>query len=311
MSADQEARQSLEFLEKLRQAAPPNTAERLGQIMGLLENLAQENAYLTSLIAEEVPSETTVTAPPAPETISAQAPPEDADEPAQTVEMTLLTGINDGLRAPLVAIRGRAELIEAGLLGRITPEQKSWLHAIHENTDRAFGLLDTVQQIVALNQARTPLTGSPFVSADLLQEAFDRMHERAQDHQHNLTLHLPEVVPLAHGDFYQALIILTDLLDNAIRYTPTGGHIRLSVESLGSHVLFSVADNGIGLTPEEQQQIGQPFWRSHHRQVRQHFGNGLRLYLARQVLTLQQGELIIYGETGSGTTVSFTLPTPH
>ncbi len=302
MSADSDARQSLEFLEKMRQAAPQNTADRLEQVIELLQTLLQENEYLTAVIEE---ASETQTPPPS------DTPATEPEGLTDKEEITLLTGINDGLRAPLVAIRGRAELIEAGLLGRITSEQKLWLHAIHENTDRAFGLLDTVQQIVSFSQSRSPVVGNTFVSADLIQEAFDRTHERAAEQQHELTLHLPDVVPMAQGDFYQSLIILTDLLDNAIRYTLEGGHIRLSVESLGTHVLFSVADNGIGLTPEDQSHIGKPFWRSHHRLVRQHFGNGLRLYLAKQVLASQQGELIIYGEAGSGTTVSFTLPTPR
>jgi two-component system sensor histidine kinase/response regulator len=85
----------------------------------------------------------------------------------------------------------------------------------------------------------------------------------------------------------------------------------MSVDNLGTHVLFSVADNGIGLTPEDIEKIGRPFWRGNHqRLVRAHAGTGLHLYLAKQILALQDGELIYSGEPGVGSTFSFTLRTP-
>jgi signal transduction histidine kinase len=98
-----------------------------------------------------------------------------------------------------------------------------------------------------------------------------------------------------------------------VRYTSEGGHIRLSVDSLGPYVLFNVADNGIGLRQEDMDNIGQPFWRGDfHPLVRQHVtGTGLSLFLARQILALQGGELIFSGEQAVGSTFSFTLNSPH
>ena len=216
------------------------------------------------------------------------------------------------MRPPLIAIRGRAELVQAGMLGQLSEEQEQWLQAIHENTDRAFAVLDAVQQALALQQGQVQIGWTTFISTDLLNEAYERIRDKAQVRQHQLHVHAPEVVPMAQGDFYQSLIILTDLLDNAVRYTPEGGQIRLSVDNLGTHVLFSVADNGIGLTEEDLLHVGQPFWRGEHqRLVRQHPGTGLRLYLARHILALQRGELIFSGEPGVGSTFSFTLLTPE
>jgi two-component system phosphate regulon sensor histidine kinase PhoR len=298
--------QSLEFLDKLRQAAPAGSAARLEQIIRLLQALAQENDYLNSLVTEGIASVTASEPPPPP-----TAPPEPAPvELPESELLTLLNGLNDGMRAPLVAIRGRAELIEAGLLGQISEEQRQWLRAVHENTERAFTLLDTVQQIILLRAGQTKITWNTFVSSDLLQEAYNRIQDAARARQHELTLHLPDTVPMARGDFYQTLIILADLLDNAVHYTPPGGQIRLSAESLGTHVLFSIMDNGIGFTAEQAPYVGTPFWRGSHRLVRQHPGHGLRLYLARQVLALQGGELIYSAQPSLGSTFSFTLALP-
>jgi len=303
--------QALAALSELQRMSPPYAAHQLGQIGGLLQSLADENTYLNTLLAEGMPSASpaledltrsetkTVTA------LLAEQASIEKDSP-----LYLLMGVNDVLRPPLIAIRGRAELMHAGMLGQLSVEQEQWLQAIQENTSRAFALLDALQQVIALQNGQVHIEWANFISTDLLSEAHERIRDKAR--QHRITIHAPELVPLAKGDFYQSLIILTDLLDNAVRYTPEGGAIRLSVDNLGTHVLFSVADNGIGLSEDDLLHIGQPFWRADHQKlVRQHPGTGLRLYLARHILALQQGELIYSGEPGLGSTFSFTLLAPE
>lgn len=304
-------KQAAEMLERLRQAAPATTASRIEQIMELIDELEQENAYLNAVIPDtgmlrsnDVDFE--------PEPISPLSQPEiEPDEAPDNSALPLLIGVNDALRAPLVAIRGRAELIQAGLLGKITDEQNQWLRAIHESTGRAFAVLEAIQQLLDLQRSQLKIDWSRFISTDLLEEAYARVQDRAEAQGHEVTITTPDVVPMAMGDFYQSLIVLTDLLDNAVRYTPAGGQIRMSVDNLGTHVLFSVADNGIGLSEDDLQHVSEPFWRGEqHKLVRQHAGTGLRLFLARRVLALQQGDLIFSGEPDFGSTFSFTLMIP-
>ncbi|MCB9450313.1 MAG: HAMP domain-containing histidine kinase [Anaerolineaceae bacterium] len=308
--------QAQEVLNKLQSAAPPATAEKLAQVLSLMQSLSEENAYLNTLILEQIPGEdspppTPASQPPVPE-YSAEFPPGESEITDNDAPAGFLSGVTDALRPPLIAIRGRAELVQDGLLGQITPEQDQWLQAIRENTNRAFAMLDAIEELIALQAGQVRLDWVSFISTDLLKEAWERVRDMAREHHHDIIIQAPDVVPLAHGDFYQSLLVLTDLLDNAIRYTPDGGQIRLSVDSLGTHVLFSVADNGIGLTLEDLKHVSEPFWRGdHHRMVRQHTGTGLRLYLAKQILALQSGELIFSGEPDLGSTFSFTLCTPE
>jgi signal transduction histidine kinase len=303
---------AIELLNRLRGAAPPATAEKLEQIMALIQNLAQEVAFFNAQIIEDAGPLAAPRAPTAPPPATpAEAAPGDTPVIDEDSALHLLIGLNEGLRAPLIAIRGRAELIRSGLLGQLTAEQAQWLDSIHHNTDRSFRLLDSVQRLIELQQGHLLLDWSDFVASDLLEEALSRVENRAAKRGQTLSMHIPDSVPLAHGDYYQALVVLLELLDNAIRYTPTGGAIRLSVESLGTHVLFSVADTGIGLRPEDLDRVGTLFWRGeYHPLVHQHPGTGLSLVVARQLLKLQGGELIFYGEPDVGSTFSFTLPVP-
>ncbi len=328
--------QAIEVLKRLEAAAPAATASKLSQVAELIQQLSDENTYLNTFVLDDMPPLAEPMQQSGPRPLSSVSlddaddfaalmgtdpypeSPEDedvsftADNFSPTQALPLFTGLSDSLRPPLVAIRGRAELVQGGLLGQITPEQDTWLEAIQENTNRAFAVLDAVQEMIAIQQGKVRIEPVNFLATDLLTEAWERTRDRAKVLGHNVTIQAPDLVPVAHGDFYQSLIVLTDLLDNAMRYTPSGGNIRLSVDNLGTHVLLSVADNGIGLRPEDLELIGKPFWRgSHHKLVRSHAGTGLRLYLAKQVLALQDGELIFTGEAGTGSTFSFTLPIPE
>ncbi len=310
--------QALEVLKRLQTAAPPPTADKLAGVIALVQSLSEENAYLNTLLLDHMPDD-------APPVARADVPSPAASRDSRTVTdelrraealpdvplLDLFAGLNDALRPPLIAIRGRAELVQAGLLGQITPEQDTWLRAIDDSTARAFAVLDALQEMIALKRGQVRLEIVNFISTDLLTEGWERIKDRVRPYNHDVTILAPEVVPLARGDFYHALVILTDMLDNAIRYTPPGGQIRMSVDNLGTHVLFSVTDNGIGLAPEDLAQVGKPFWRgTQHKLVRQHNGTGLRLFLARQMLELLDGELIFSGEPGLGSTFSFALPAP-
>ncbi len=261
--------QALDILGRLEAAAPGNTATKLAQVCALLKELADENTYLNSLVLDSMPS---MVEPfqPVPRPVS-EVPvddyadyvnlmgsdpyPENAEETTSTPYhglpplevLPLFNGLSDSLRPPLVAIRGRAELVQGGLLGQITPEQDTWLEAIQENTRRAFAVLDAIQEMIAIQTGKVRIEPVNFLSTDLLSEAWEHTRDQAKQFRHNVTIQAPDLVPLARGDFYQSLIILTDLLDNAMRYTPPGGQIKLSVDNLGTHVLLSVADNGIGL----------------------------------------------------------------
>ncbi len=318
---------AIESLDRLKQAAPPATASRLGQIMALIQSLAADNAFLSAQVTEDADILQTLSPPPdvedlpppppppepefEPETGS-QTHPADAPMSAEDITLDIVAGLNEALRVPLDAIRGRSEVIQSTLVDLMSEEQVQWLQAIDDNTDQAFLALDAVDRLVALIRHDVQINWANIITTELLEEAQNRIAERATQAKHQITIQVPDIVPLAYGDFYQSLLILNNMLDNAIRYTPPGGQIRLSVDNLGTHVLFSVSDNGIGLQPEDIEKVGKPFWRGdHHPLVRYNAsGTGLSLFLAKQILALQDGELIFSGEPELGSTFSFTLPAP-
>lgn len=222
-------------------------------------------------------------------------------------DLLLLAGEN--LRPPLIGLRGQAESLLAGKVGRVTGELAAALQHMQDSADGALALIDSLATLRLIRDGQLEIRYSVFAPGALVRAAAAQFERQAAAHDNILTLVVEETLPEVYADFAAALVILSDLLDNAIRYTPPGGATRLSAEPLGTHVLFTVADTGIGLTDEDAAQIGRAFWRATQQPlVRQHTGTGLRLFLARKVLAILGGELFFSGDPGLGSSFSFTLP---
>jgi signal transduction histidine kinase len=221
----------------------------------------------------------------------------------------LLTRASDLLRPALISLRGQAESLIAGKAGRLPENAQASLNRIQESADGALALIDSLDMMRALRENTFEIRYSSFAPGALVRAAAAQFERRAAQHDNIMTLVVDEGLPDVYADFAASLVILSDLIDNALRYTPLGGATRISAEPIGTHILFTVADTGIGLTEDDSFRIGQAFWRALHQPlVRQHAGTGLRLFLARKVLERMGGELFLSGDPGLGSSFSFTLP---
>jgi cell cycle sensor histidine kinase DivJ len=284
---------ALAVLTRLQSAAPTPTADKIGDVAELLRTLDTENAYLSALTRDQIVS----------------IPADDA--PAAHTD-DLLAWLDMALRPTLGIIREQVDALQSSALGRITTEQSDTLSVIGRQADFGFALLNALRQVVALREGTLRLYPAALDVRELLREAHDRMYRRAEQRDHRIAVQYPGSYVKAKADYDHTLAILVELLDNAIRYTPVGGAIQLSAEDTGGLVLFNVADNGIGIAANDLEHVGKAFWRALHQPlVRQHPGTGLHIYLAREILALQGGEIIFTGEPGVGSTFSFTLPAAH
>jgi signal transduction histidine kinase len=216
--------------------------------------------------------------------------------------------LNETLYPILHVIRQQVEKMQDVETGLLNQDQIEALAVIDDNAGSAAAALNSLALYRAL-RAGVSLNPTQLDCAELLNAAHLQVASQAERKGHGLIVHPVDSLPDVLGDPEQSLGILCDMLENAIAYTPFGGEIQLSAENLGDHVLFNVVDNGIGLSAEDMEQIGQPFWRGlRSLLVRSHPGIGLRLYLAREILTRQGGDLIFSGEPDVGSTFSFILP---
>jgi len=148
--------------------------------------------------------------------------------------------------------------------------------------------------------------------ARLVRDACELFGTMAEDRNLNLTSQTPETFPLV-GDLAMIQRILSNLLDNAIKYTPSGGVVKVSLsEKNGKQTLVTVQDTGPGIPPEDLPRVFERFFRCDH--SRSEPGTGLGLSLARALARAHQGDITATSTLGQGSTFTLTLPksrTPH
>ncbi len=152
----------------------------------------------------------------------------------------------------------------------------------------------------------------PVRVVDVVESVLATMRGEAEEHGLTVSLELADQ-PILPADQEQIRLLWTHLLQNAIRYTPPGGHISLSLQMspLENKIIGTVADTGIGIAPEEIPRIFEEFYRTETAKTMQENGTGLGLPIVQQILSLYDGNLEIDSTPGRGSSFRFTMPLPE
>ncbi len=132
---------------------------------------------------------------------------------------------------------------------------------------------------------------------------------QARDKKITMRFGLPPKLPVIQADRDLIVLALHNLIGNALKYTPTGGNVDVKVEMQGQQLVVDVSDTGIGISEQDQQRIFEKFYRAHDKRIEGIVGSGLGLALAREVIRLHGGDIIVQSEIDKGSTFSMTVPT--
>lgn len=209
------------------------------------------------------------------------------------------------LRTPLMRIRGESEL--ALHESASDPDSQERYGSVLEECDQMLHLINTMLEISQTEAGAKPLERESLNLQDIAEDICDLFRPAAEDK--GLTLRCDSAtVPPFLGEASRLKRALAHLLDNAIKYTPEGGQIRLSCQAEGPEVLLSVSDTGIGIPAPQQEKIFGRFYRVES--SRTTTGNGLGLSLARAIVHAHGGELTLESTEGAGATFTIRLPIP-
>jgi signal transduction histidine kinase len=211
------------------------------------------------------------------------------------------------LRTPLAVARGYIEMVESRTLDPAGPEATEALR-------RADGKLAEMNELVTQMAEMARLQDESQVRLelvdvrDIVREALDRTEALAGS-RHRLVADDPGRPVQVMADRFRFRTILTNLIENAIKYSPEGGEIRVSVKNSDGSVRVSVSDQGVGIDPSQLDTLFRPF--SRLRPARAVAGLGLGLYVAREIARAHRGALSASLNAGGGSTFVVTLPTVH
>ncbi|RMH08792.1 MAG: PAS domain-containing protein [Nitrospirae bacterium] len=220
-----------------------------------------------------------------------------------------VANVSHELRTPLTAIKGYLEtLLDESSVEEFPARYRRFLEVAHAHADRLGRLLDDLLNLSDLETGKVVLRCSSVALYDVVHESVAMFEQDAS----KKGLHLINRVPthfVVHADRDRLSQILVNLLDNAVKYTPSGGSVTISADSLSdSQVVFRVQDTGQGIPPEALPRITERFYRVDKARSRELGGTGLGLAIVKHLVQLHGGMLHIESKWGQGTTVQVTLP---
>jgi len=219
------------------------------------------------------------------------------------------------LKQPMTSMQGYARLLTMGIGGELAPMQTQFVQVITSNVDRMGKLVNDLLEISRLEAGRTTLRLEPVQLREVIDETLVNTRTEIEARHHILEVAVPDDLPPVMGDRERLVQIITNLVSNAYKYTPKGGLIRIAVDGRDDqqappgHLLISVSDTGIGMSPQELAGLQEKFFRADQPLVREQPGTGLGVSITRGLVALHGGELVVESETGKGTTFRFTVPT--
>lgn len=219
-----------------------------------------------------------------------------------------LANMSHELRTPLNAVIGFSEVLLDRMFGDLNSKQEEYLHDIMASGQDLLSLINDILDISKIEAGRMELEPSTFDLPMLLDNTLKFIKERASRHGIQLVVEIDERLGDFTGDERKVKQVLLNLLSNAVKFTLDGGKISLNAGMTDSLVEISVSDTGIGIAPENQQQIFKEFHQVGDEHVRKGEGTGLGLTLAKKFVELHGGRIWVESEVGRGSTFAFTLP---
>ena len=220
----------------------------------------------------------------------------------------LISIVSHQLRTPMTSIKGYTDLLYLETVGEINEAQRRFLSIIKSNADRLALLANDLLDISRIESGRIRLNLEFIHISAIIEEIAASLRGQIEEKGLGLKLDMPESLPPIYGDRDRVTQILTNLMDNARRYTRAGGQIIVSAQTKGNFLQVSVADTGIGIAPEDQEKIFGRFYRADHPLVQEVAGTGLGLSIVKAFVEMHGGEIWVESEPGRGSTFSFTLP---
>ncbi len=221
------------------------------------------------------------------------------------------------LKIPMTSIKGYARLLELGAAGVLDDSQKTFIQTIGSNVERMNRLVSDLLDISRVETGRISLQLEALPIVTVIDETLNSTKGEIENRGLDLTLEVPDNLPLVWGDRTRLVQVLTNLVSNAYKYTPEGSiTIKAGVtttqlngqEEPREYVSCSVTDTGIGIAPEDQERLFRAQFTRFENAVDVAAGHGLGLWLTNRLVALQDGALFFESELNVGSTFGFLIP---
>jgi signal transduction histidine kinase len=234
----------------------------------------------------------------------------DAAEAASRAKSGFLATVSHELRTPLNAIIGFSELMERQVLGPIGNEKyRSYVADIHQCGMHLLNIINDILDLSKAEAGKLELSEDVFDLRDTIRSVRQLIGTRIADGGLSASVELPADLPLLRADERKTKQVLLNLVNNAVKFTPSGGHIEIAGRfDPGKGVRVTVSDTGVGIAPADLARVLEPFEQVGSLSSRTRQGTGLGLPLVKAIMERHGGTIEITSEVGVGTRVSVNFP---
>ena len=216
----------------------------------------------------------------------------------------VLSIVSHDLKSPLATITMAASLLDDD--SRSAAERAQMISMVKRATARMDRLLRDLLEVGRLEAGHTlPVEPRCADVAPSIREACDAHEALARAGQVRLERDVPDALPAVHADCDRIAQVLSNLLGNAVKFTPAGGRVAVSARAEDGELVISVADSGPGLSAEDQARVFEPYWQAKRTAS---LGAGLGLKIAKAIVEAHGGRIWVESAPGAGTTFRFALP---
>ncbi|HEY0701524.1 MAG TPA: ATP-binding protein [Candidatus Acidoferrales bacterium] len=225
----------------------------------------------------------------------------------ERVRQDFVANVSHEFKTPLTAIQGFAETLLSGALDDPTSNRR-FLEIIRTHAVRLAQLTNDLLKLARIEAGKLEVEFFPVGLIELIEGCAETTLLKASRKQITLEIEVPPGLPPVRGDAGLLRDVLQNLLDNAIQYTPEGGHIRVTSDLRGREAVVTVSDTGIGIPTADKERIFERFYRVDAARSREAGGTGLGLSIAKHIVEAHGGHLWVDSTIGEGSKFSFSIP---
>jgi two-component system NtrC family sensor kinase len=222
-----------------------------------------------------------------------------------TMKSDFVATVSHDLRSPLANISGYALLLPEA--GKLNETQQEFVEGIRQSVVRMTTLINNLLDLGKI-EARVGMEMKPCQLAAVINEVAKSLMEQARTKEIALQLDLPPKLPLVLGDQVRLDQVVSNLVSNAIKFTPEGGVVTVSTREEKDEVVVEVKDTGIGISLGDQVHLFEKFYRVSSEETREIEGTGLGLAIVKSIIEGHDGRVWVESEPGQGSTFGFALP---
>ncbi|MFH0820930.1 MAG: ATP-binding protein [Candidatus Peregrinibacteria bacterium] len=215
--------------------------------------------------------------------------------------------VSHQLRTPLSGMKWFAEMLRAGDVGILSESQKEFVDNINELNERMIALVNALLNIARIESGRIIIDPKPTRLADLVHDVLKTLQASIDEKKLNVVVSINDHLPIINVDPKLIREVYSNLINNAVKYTPDGGEIIIFVSEKEKEIISQVSDTGFGIPRQEQHKIFQKFFRASNISTVETEGNGLGLYLVNAIVEASGGKAWFKSEENQGTSFFFSL----